>query len=381
MGGILSRSRWGGGGGGYSSQGYPTSGTPIRPGWGAPCQGVPHLRYPTHQTWPGGTPCEGYPARGYSTSGAPHQTWPGGTLLGDTPPQAPSCQTWLGGVLLGGTPPEVPPVRPGWGDPVQGVPHLRYSPSDLAWGYPAGGRYPTLHTPCQTWLGPLLGGTLPGELPHLGVPCWGYHTLGNPHQSWLRGYPAGGTPPIRPGQGVLCGEYPTLGTPSDLAGQVPCLGGMLPGGTPPQVLRQTWPGGPCPGGYPTLDTPIGPGLGVPCWVEVPHLRYPHHTWLRGYPSRGTPPQLPHPSDLARGTLWGCTLPGIPHLRYPCVRPGWWGSCPGGTPPQVPQWTWLGVPCWLEVPHLRYPCQTCLGPLLGVPCQGGTSPQVPSISSG
>ena len=66
--------------GGYPCQeGYPTSGTPIRPGW---LGGVPHLGYP-HQAWSGGTPAGG------------------------------------------GTPPWVPPVRPGGGTPAGGVPHLR----------------------------------------------------------------------------------------------------------------------------------------------------------------------------------------------------------------------------------------------------------------
>ena len=81
--------------------GYPTSGIPC-------------------QTWMGGTPATGYPIRpgwGYPCWGVPHLRY--------------SHQTWLGVPLLG-------------------VPHLRYPPSDLAGGTPAGG-YPTSGNRWSTW--------------------------------------------------------------------------------------------------------------------------------------------------------------------------------------------------------------------------------------
>ena len=71
------------GGGGVPEPG-PAGGETLMGGvarWG-----VPHLRYPPGQTWPGGTP-----------------------------PRVPPHQTWLGGTPAGGTPPRVPPIRPGWG--------------------------------------------------------------------------------------------------------------------------------------------------------------------------------------------------------------------------------------------------------------------------
>ena len=104
------------------------------------------------------------------------------------------------------------------------------------------------------------------------------------------------------------------------------------------------------------DTPARSSQGVPR-CGVPHLRYPHQTWpggtptrgvlhlghppsdlAGGYPDWGTPPWVPHPLDLARGT----------HLGYP--HQTWLGGTlmggtpTGGTPPQVlpfrPGW---GVP--------------------------------------
>ena len=79
----------------------------------------------------------------------------------------------------------------------------------------------------------------------------------------------------------------------------------LLGGTP----SQTWPGG-------TL-------------LRVPHLRYPHQTWLGvpcwGYPAGGTPsqePHLPHQTWLG-GILLGHTPPWVP----PCWV--WPGEYPAG----------------------------------------------------
>ena len=51
-------------------------------------------------------------------------------LLGGYPTLGTPCQTWLGG-----TPPQVPPCQT-WGGTQMGGPHLRYPPSDLARGYP-----------------------------------------------------------------------------------------------------------------------------------------------------------------------------------------------------------------------------------------------------
>ena len=92
--------------------GVPWSGSASQ--GGVPCQGVPHLGYPPHQTCPGGTPCWGgctppwVPpsrsdlARGYPTSGTPPvRSGRGG------PPQ----QTWLGR--------RVPPCREGGGIPLR----------------------------------------------------------------------------------------------------------------------------------------------------------------------------------------------------------------------------------------------------------------------
>ena len=90
----------------------------------------------------------------------------------------------------------------------------------------------------------------------------------------------------------------------------------------------------CPhlGGYPSQVHPEG----------VPHLRYPHQTWLGGYPNGGYPDE------------------GYPN---------------GGTPPQVPPLDLgtQGVPQW-GVPHLGYPRQTWSGiPQWGYPDGGGGYP--------
>ena len=190
-------------GGGTLMGGDPTSGTPIRPGWG-----VPHLRYPSIR--PGWGTRRGVPHLRY-----PCKTWPGGTLMG---------------YPNGGTPPRVPPIGPGpvqpggtlarsrwegtlmWGYLTSGTPL-----SDLAGGYPTSGTLPlsdlargvpwrgdpTLGTPYWTWLGgTLTGGTPTGR---------GYPTLGTPHQTWLGGgYPDWGGPHLGyPPCLTWPGEYPT----------------------------------------------------------------------------------------------------------------------------------------------------------------------------
>ena len=157
----------------------------------------------------------------------------------------------------------------------------------------------------------------------------------------LGGYPSWGVPHLR---------YPL----SDLAKGVPCWG-------VPHL------------GYP----PVGPGQGVPlmegCTLsggtparEVPHLRYP-------------------PVGPGQGVslMEGCTLSGgtpareVPHLGYPPVRPGQEGTPAGGTPPQVPPLSDLGVPLpWGGYPAGGYstsrthPCWTWLR---GYPCWGDTPP--------
>ena len=111
--------------GGTLARGYPTSGTPIRPGQ---LEG-----YPSQVQW-GGYPCQG---RGYPTSGTPCQTWPGRypcqvqlgaslpgvPLLEGTPPRLTSlCQTWLGRYPCWGVPClRYPPLRQTW---LGGVPHF-----------------------------------------------------------------------------------------------------------------------------------------------------------------------------------------------------------------------------------------------------------------
>ena len=173
-GGTLARSRLGGGvpqpG---PAGGYPTLGTPIRPGQGGtppqvpPGQtwlGVPHLEYPPSDL-AGGTligvphlryhpPCWTLPGRYPDWGGTPPWVPPIRPGQGGTPPQVPPGQTWLGG-----TSPQVPPIRPGRGGiPIEGTP-------------------PRVPPP------PLLD--LAEEVP------------------WLGGYPTSGTTPIRPGWGVL----------------------------------------------------------------------------------------------------------------------------------------------------------------------------------
>ena len=88
------------------------------------------------------------------------------------------------------------------------------------------------------------------------------------------------------------------------------------------------------GGYPSQvqagGTPMGYHLGYPIgpggYRRVPHLGYPHWTWLVGYPSMGYPPRVPSLPDLAGGYPNG----GVHHLRYP--HQTW----PGGTLMGVPQ---------------------------------------------
>ena len=105
-----------------------TPASPSQPMRGYPDRGVPHLRYPSSQTWLGGIliggtppwvpppPCQTW-LEGYPTSGTPNQT-----CLGGTPPQVPH-QTWPRGTLMGGTPPQVPPILPGQGGtPMGGTP-------------------------------------------------------------------------------------------------------------------------------------------------------------------------------------------------------------------------------------------------------------------
>ena len=53
--------------------------TPVRPGWGYPCRGVPHLGYPSSDL------AGGPPAGGYPTLGTPHQTWMGGSPARGSP--------------------------------------------------------------------------------------------------------------------------------------------------------------------------------------------------------------------------------------------------------------------------------------------------------
>ena len=142
-------------------------GTPARYRWGVgvsqpggyPCQGIPHLGYPTCRTWPGWYPCQG---------GTPPQV---------TPPVGPG---------RGGTPARrgshlrYPPVRPAQGYPCWGVPHLGYPLSDLARRYPYWGVLHLRYPPHWTWL---VGGT-PVGVPHLGPPL--------PSQTWPGGTPARG---------------------------------------------------------------------------------------------------------------------------------------------------------------------------------------------
>ena len=131
--GTLARSSWGVPQPG-SAGGYPTSGTPIRPGGGTLTGGTPP-QVPPSQTWLGGTPM-----------GVPHLGYPIGPGRG-TPPWVPPSDL-AGGTPTGLYPTSVPPIRPGQG----GTPMGR--------GYPDG--YPTLSTPYQTWLGVLQqGGTPP----------------------------------------------------------------------------------------------------------------------------------------------------------------------------------------------------------------------------
>ena len=85
--------------GGYpDGGGYPTSGTPVRPGQGVPHLGythwtwlrVPHLRYPLLDL-DGGVPCLGYPPPigpdqgGYPDGGTPPQVPPPSDLAGEVP--------------------------------------------------------------------------------------------------------------------------------------------------------------------------------------------------------------------------------------------------------------------------------------------------------
>ena len=97
---------------------------------------------------------------------------------------------------------------------------------------------------------------------------------------------------------------------------------------------------------------------------------------------GTPPWVPPCWTWLRDTQRG-----VPHLRYPLVRPGWGVPQPGGTPTSdtPPCQTWLGIP------HLGYPPSDLAGgyPDGGVPpprvpphqtWPGGTPPQVPPLSS-
>ena len=161
------------------------------------------------------------------------------------------------------------------------------------------------------------------------------------------GYPsqvqAGGTP-ARSSWGYPCQGVPHLRyPPSDLAGGYPSRGD-----SPPQVPHQTWLGGTLVGvphlGYHQSDLARGYPVGVP------HLRYPpiRPTW--GYPGRGvTPLQVP-PSQ---------TLPGGPHWGYPTLS----------TPPVGPGW---GVGTSVGVPHLRYPPSDLAK---GYP-RRGTLPRIP-----
>ena len=123
-----------------------------------------------------------------------------------------------------------------------------------------------------------------GGTPARSTPGEGYTTLGPPSVGPGRGYPDRGYPtsgtPIRPGRG-----YPDRGTPMG----VPHLRY--------RPVRSGWGWGDPDGG-------------------VPHLRYPHQTWLggtltegtqMGYPTLSTPP--PPSSDLAGGYLDG----GVSHL--------------------------------------------------------------------
>ena len=214
LGGVTPvRSKWVGGRPVYPSQvqlGYPTSGTPIRPGrgypparWGYPCWGGPHLGYPLHWTW------LGVPLLGVLHLGYPHQTWLGVPHLRYLP-----CQTWSGHTPARGT--------------HLGTPHWTW----------LGGTLPRV-CPCQTWLEV----PLPGRYPTSGIPhqTWlEVHHLGYPHQTWLGG-PTLGNPLSDLAGGYSCQErYPCWETPP----QVPPIGpgwGVLHLRYPPPC--QTWPGG------------------------------------------------------------------------------------------------------------------------------------------
>ena len=144
----------------------------------------------------------------------------------------------------------------------------------------------------------------------------------------------------------------------------------------PHLQGEGYPGQVQPaGGYPT---PPGWGYSLPGGTpyrgrEVPHLGYPHQTWLRvppagGYLTLGTP--LP---DLA-GVY--PLLGRIPHLGYTLVRPGW-----GATPCQG-QYPTSGAP-WLDLaggtdrgyPTLGIPLSDLAGgyPDGGVPTPGTLPP--------
>ena len=152
-GGTPARSRWGGEGTPAWSSQVPTCQT-----WpGVPCQGVPHLGYPCscqvqagctparsswgvphlgypHQTWP-----EGYPAGGYPTLGTPFRPGQGYPSSSTPSPIRPD----QGMVPL--------PARSRWGVPQPGPPWVPPLPSDLVRGYPCWGGYPTSGNRWSTW--------------------------------------------------------------------------------------------------------------------------------------------------------------------------------------------------------------------------------------
>ena len=171
---------------------------------------------------------------------------------------------------------------------------------------------------------PVPGGGYPSQ-DQAGVPQPGPGRGSTPARSrWGGGTPArsrqGGVPQPGPGGGypsqvqvgypcqVQAGVTLPQVPPSDLARGVPHLG----------YPHQSWLGVPQQGGTLPRVTPIRPGWGYPD-RGVPTLGTPHQTW--GYPNQGVPHLRYPPSDLARG---------VP-------RQG------GGTPPSSTWYAAVGMP--------------------------------------